>query len=156
MQNFQAPAAAFHGGDDRIDRAERTVDERTFGDDLAAFVGDRSDGFAAGEAGGDDVFDHKNARAGLERESPAQVKDTFGPLQEQRVFIEDTRDFLPDDDAAHRRADDGVDLFHNFFGDIRDHGLSEPRGARGAHQHARALQVVSAMFARRKLEMPFE
>jgi hypothetical protein len=40
--------------------------------------------------------------------------------------------------------------------DAGHHRFGEARGARGVHQHPRALQVVSAMAARRELEVSFE
>ena len=94
---------------------------------------------------------------GREPEAAAQLERAGRPLDEDRLDAERAAHFVADDDAAHRRRDDDVDLGAQIARGMRGgQRRGEPRGARRIHQHPRALQVARAVQARGEDEMALE
>ena len=63
---------------------------------------------------------------------------------------------MADDDAAHRRRDDDARSATGARRDRRGERLGQRRGARGVHQHPRALQIERAAQARGEDEMALQ
>jgi hypothetical protein len=63
---------------------------------------------------------------------------------------------MADDDAAHCRRHDHLDLALVHHRQAARDGRAEPGRARRVHQHARALQVAGAVKPRGQDEVTFE
>src|SRR3546814_10372451 len=77
----------------------RAVDERGFGDHLAARGRDTRHRFARRQAGGDDILDHQHLGAGVDGEAAAQFEGAGRALDEDRGLAERAAHFVADDDA---------------------------------------------------------
>ena len=63
---------------------------------------------------------------------------------------------MADDDAAHRRGNDEVDLRPHFAGELLGEGEGEFRTPLGIHEHTGALQIIGTVAPGRQDEMPFQ
>jgi hypothetical protein len=83
--------------------APRPVDDAGGRHDLAARLADRLDAFARRQAGGDDVLDHDNALARLDRKAAPQLELAALAFDVERADLQMPRGLIAWDDPAYGR-----------------------------------------------------
>ena len=76
---------------------------------------DDVEGFLDTPAFGDDVLDDQQAFSRLDLESTAQDEFSLLLFHEDEAALQLPRDFLSDDQSAHGRRDDGLDVESGSF-----------------------------------------
>src|SRR5690349_2395006 len=89
-------------------------------------------------------------------EAAAKLEHALRPLNEHRWTPKRAAHLMPDDDAAHRRRDDRLNLVAQFGWDLRRERLRQPLCPGAVHQYSRALQIARAAKPGREDEMALE
>jgi hypothetical protein len=137
--------------DVEFNSATAAIDQRSGSDHEAAFLFDDTDRFARRAASRPNVFNHKNALAGVQLEATTK-RHLAGTVafDEQCANAQSARDFVSDNDATQSGRYDARDSMI-----VKNPGQSTTQGFSVLRelQHKRALDVCGAVAAARKLEM---
>ena len=131
------------------------VDQAGGADDFSRMLGQRGDRLARGEPSRDDVLDHQHARAGRNRESPAQLEDAVLALDEDRFGAEPARGLVAGNDAAERGRCDDVNRSKRLAGFLGQRAAQASCASR-ILEHEHLLQKHRRVQPRRQDEMAGE
>jgi hypothetical protein len=108
--------------------------------------------FSDGTSRCDDIFTHKNAFPLGDRETAAVASRHCTPSANIDLTLL-AGDFLPDDNPAERRSDDGIDLTSAH---VRGDFGAEAFCLIGILQNFGALKIIGTVQAGGELKMPFK
>ena len=152
-EGFDVEADEAVGRDAEMDGAVGAIDEHGDGGDGPVMGAHDVDGFLHAAALGDDVLEDEDFFAGRDFEPAAEDEFAFLLFHKNETQPELARDFLADDEAAHRGRDDGGRAEGaEFFGEraaefFDDRHLLEREGA---------LEKLAAVQPAAKDEVAFE
>ena len=106
-EGFDVEADEAVGRDAEMDGAVGAIDEHGDGGDGTLLGAHDVDGFLHAAALGDDVLEDEDFFAGRDFEPAAEDEFAFLLFHKNETQAELARDFLADDEAAHRGCDDG-------------------------------------------------